>query len=60
MSSISVAALNVDNKTCYPIKIDVDYVNGELNLVILDDNQEVDELELLVNLRVEFTSSQTS
>ena len=58
-TSINVKAFNINNKTIYPIKFTFEYVNGEINVEVINEEVSGDEeLDVLASIRVEFTSSQ--
>ena len=60
-TSIDVKAFNIINKTIYPIKFTFEYVNGEINVEVINEEASGDEeLDVLASIRVEFTSRQTS
>ena len=60
-TSINVKAFNINNKTIYPIKFTFEYVNGEINVEVINEEEIGDgEFDVLNSIRVEFTSSQTS
>ena len=60
-TSIDVKAFNIINKTIYPIKFTFEYVNGEINVEVINEEEIGDgEFDVLNSIRVEFTSSQTS
>ena len=61
-TSIDVKAFNIINKTIYPIKFTFEYVNGEINVEVINEEEESGggEFDVLDSIRVEFTSHQTS
>ena len=60
-TSIDVKAFNIINKTIYPIKFTFEYVNGEINVEVINEEASGDEeFDVLDSVRVEFTSRQTS